>query len=151
MEVSANKSFVRPVVICVFRKEDRILVSSGHDPVKGETYYRPLGGMIEFQEESSKALIREIHEEINEDITDINYLGTLENIFINEGKPGHEILIVYDAKFLNDSVYSKESLEVKEEGWDGKAYWMQMEEFISKKFILYPDGLIDLLLKTPKT
>lgn len=41
---------IRPLAICVFRHAGRILVAEGTDEVKGETFYRPLGGAIEFGE-----------------------------------------------------------------------------------------------------
>jgi len=39
---------IRPLAIYLFRDGDRILVGEGNDPVKRETFYRPLGGGIEF-------------------------------------------------------------------------------------------------------
>jgi 8-oxo-dGTP pyrophosphatase MutT (NUDIX family) len=39
------------------------------DPVKGETFYRPLGGGVEFGE-TSAAAAREIREEVSADVTD---------------------------------------------------------------------------------
>jgi hypothetical protein len=41
---------IRPVALCVFRNNDGILVFEGYDDVKGETFYRPPGGGIEFGE-----------------------------------------------------------------------------------------------------
>lgn len=41
-------SRIRPLAICVFRHQDRILVAEGYDPVKDEHFYRPLGGGNEF-------------------------------------------------------------------------------------------------------
>ena len=37
---------VRPVAICVFRHEGKILVARGHDPHRNGAYLRPLGGGI---------------------------------------------------------------------------------------------------------
>lgn len=45
-----NPGVVRPVAICLIRKGDAILVLEGRDEVKGETFYRPLGGAVEFGE-----------------------------------------------------------------------------------------------------
>jgi NADH pyrophosphatase NudC (nudix superfamily) len=59
---------IRPLAICVFRREDRILVAEGFDPVKQEHFYRPLGGGIEFGENSVETISREIREEINAEI-----------------------------------------------------------------------------------
>lgn len=71
---------IRPLAICLFRRGDRILVAEGFDPVKGETFYRPLGGAIEFGERAVQTLIREFREEIGEEVADLRYLTTLENM-----------------------------------------------------------------------
>ena len=81
-------SHIRPLAICIFRSNDRILVIEGYDSVKKQTFYRPLGGGINFGESSSAALVREIHEEIAADVADLEYLGTLENIFRTTAPPG---------------------------------------------------------------
>ena len=56
--------FIRVIAICIFRRNNRILVFEGFDAVKSSPYYRPLGGGIELGETSEAALIREIGEEI---------------------------------------------------------------------------------------
>ena len=85
---------IRAIVICVFTKNDTILVCEGYDELKQEYYYRPIGGGIEFGETSKEALIREVQEEINAKIEHVKYLGTIENIFTYNGMPGHEMVSV---------------------------------------------------------
>ena len=75
-------SRIRPIAICLFRYENKILVAEGKDPIKDQTFYRPLGGGIEFGERSEETIRREIREELNEEVTALRYLGTLENIFV---------------------------------------------------------------------
>ena len=50
------KNNIRPIAVCVVRNNDNILVFEGYDPVKKETFYRPLGGAIEFGEHSKSAV-----------------------------------------------------------------------------------------------
>lgn len=139
--------FIRPLVICVFRHNGKILVCEGKDTVKNEIFYRPAGGMIEFQETAEEALKREIMEETGEEITNIKYLGLLENIFTYEGKPGHEIILIYDAEFVNKDIYKKEKISITESNdkWC-YAYWKNLEEFGEENLKLYPDKLKHLLL-----
>jgi NADH pyrophosphatase NudC (nudix superfamily) len=78
-----KKKRIRPLAICVFRNQDRILVMEGYDAIKKEYFYRPLGGAIEFGESGPETVCRELMEEINVkvDRQSLKYLGTLENIF----------------------------------------------------------------------
>ncbi len=138
---------IRPIAICAFRNNNRILVCRATDTVKNETYYRPLGGGIEFQEFALDALKREISEELNQEIKDEKFLGVLENRFILDGIPKHEIIMVFDAEFVDESVYRKSTVEIKEAGWE-TAEWKSISEFGPEKLILYPTGILDLLSKT---
>ena len=143
----SSSDCIRPIAICVFRHNDKILVCRATDTVKKETYYRPLGGGIEFQEYALDALKREINEELNHEIKDEKFLGVLENRFILDGIPKHEIIMVFDAAFVDKAVYLKETVEIKEAGWE-TAEWKSINEFGPEKLILYPTGILDLLLKT---
>lgn len=139
---------IRPLAICVFRHNGKILVCEGDDTIKNETFYRPAGGGIEFQEKAEDALRREIKEETGEDITNIKLLGTVENIFYYEGKRGHEIIFIYDAEFVNKIVYERNVIKITEpvDGWCN-AYWKSLDEFGDGKLKLYPDELKDMLQK----
>jgi 8-oxo-dGTP pyrophosphatase MutT (NUDIX family) len=138
---------IRPIALCVFHHNNRILVFEGYDKAKDEIFYRPLGGGIEFGERGEDAVRRELKEEINVDITDLKYLGMLENIFtFNEGTY-HEVVMVYDGALIEPELYEQDMIQGKEaNGDDIRAMWKAMDEFSEGKSILYPPGLIDLLL-----
>lgn len=140
---------MRPLAICVFVHQGCILVAEGYDPIKQEAFYRPLGGAIEFGEYSHHTLIREIREEIKAEITSLHYLGTLENIFNYNGKPGHEIVQVYDGKFIGLSIYSKtwsDGIEEEDGNLHFRAAWVPICDLNSKQSPpLYPDVLYELL------
>jgi 8-oxo-dGTP pyrophosphatase MutT (NUDIX family) len=137
---------IRPIALCIFRNNDRILVFEGHDPVKGETFYRPLGGGIEFGERSEDAVRRELKEELNVDIADLKYLGMLENLFTFNGNSYHEVVLVYDGTLTESGLYEQALLMGKEaNGDDIRATWKSLREFESGKLILYPHGLLELL------
>ena len=137
---------IRPIAICVFRTKGRILVFEGYDPSKGQTYYRPLGGGIEFGESGETAVRREIMEELHSAIIDLKHLGFLENIFIFNGKPGHEIVMVYDGVLNESGLYEQTEMKVTEaNGEIVRAMWKGLDEFGEGKSILYPDGLLNLL------
>lgn len=108
---------------------------------------RPLGGGIEFGEQSRDTAIREIREELGAEITDVAYLGLLENIFTHMGEQGHEIVLLYTATLVDSSLYEKPELEVHEEGASLflKAVWKPLAAFQSGETPLYPTGLLELL------
>ena len=53
---------IRPIVLGLVRKDNKILVSKGYDESKEQEFYRCLGGGIEFLEKSEGALKREFKE-----------------------------------------------------------------------------------------
>ncbi len=137
---------VRPLAICVFRDKDRILAAEGYDLVKQQTFYRPLGGKIEFGERGAETVVREVMEEIGETVVDVHYIGTLENLFTYQGEQGHEIVLVYDGKLVDESVYRREMIEGAEDDKSlFKAYWKSLAYFRDGNVPLYPDGLLELL------
>jgi diadenosine tetraphosphate (Ap4A) HIT family hydrolase/8-oxo-dGTP pyrophosphatase MutT (NUDIX family) len=143
--------FIRPLAICVFRDGDRILVFEGYDPLKDQFFYRPLGGGINPGEYARDAIVREIREEIGAEIIDVRCIGTLENIFTFNGKPGHEIVMVFDASFIDSSFYRQEQIDGVDDGVTPlKVIWKSLDSFHEQGAPpLYPNGLLDLLSPDP--
>lgn len=142
-----KKNRVRPLALCVFHRGDAIFVARGHDSLKQQTYYRPIGGGIEFGEPAIETVRREIREEINAEVADLRYLGTLENIFVYEGETGHEIVLLFDGRFVDD--YRNQD-DYTIQGSDDHeilftAEWLPLDYFRQGKAPLYPDGLLALL------
>lgn len=140
-----KKNAIRAIAICVFRNGNRILAAEGFDSIKQQVFYRPLGGTIEFGEHSSETVRRELMEELSAEVTDLRYLGTLENVFIFEAEKGHEIVLVYDGAFVDRSLYEKASLQGTEVGAPFKAVWVDLAQVGPGKPPLYPTGLVELL------
>jgi len=137
---------IRPIALCVFRNKDRILVFEGYDTVKGETFYRSLGGGIEFGEKAEDTVRRELMEELNVEVGEVRYLGTLENIFTFNGNSYHEIVMVYDGALVDSGLYEQAVIVGKEANGDViRAMWKRLDEFGEGKAILYPTGLLELL------
>ncbi len=136
---------IRLLAICIFHHQGKILVNPFHDPVKQQSLFRPLGGGVEFGERGIDAIVREIREELDLPIRDVRLLGTLESIFTYLGKPGHEVVQVYDARFEDPALYEKPWLEGQEsDGERFKAVWRDSAS-LSSEGTLVPEGLYGLL------
>jgi len=141
-----KKGVIRPLAICLFKKGESILAGEGYDSAKKDYYYRPIGGGIEYGEKSLDALKREVYEEISAEIKNINYLGTIENIFTFNGELGHEIVVVYEAEFKDEAFYNMDTFTGEED--DGTVFslkWIPVSEFGPNNLRLVPDGLLDLI------
>lgn len=136
---------IRHLAICVFHHQGKILVNPFHDPVKQQSLFRPLGGGVEFGEKSIDAIAREIREELDVPIKHTRLLGTLESIFTYLGKPGHEVVQVYDAEFEDPRLYEKPWLEGQESnGETFRAVWRDSAG-LTREGVLVPEGLHELL------
>jgi 8-oxo-dGTP pyrophosphatase MutT (NUDIX family) len=142
-----DKKRIRPIVVCLFRHDGRILVEIQPDSVKGDWFCRPLGGAIEFGEDSRAALVREIQEELGAGVENLQLLGVLENLFVYEGQPGHEIVFVYDAEFVDKSLYQQEAIQAYEHGNNSHftAQWQSLAQITQSKIRLVPERLLALL------
>jgi ADP-ribose pyrophosphatase YjhB (NUDIX family) len=138
---------IRPLALCLFRRarDDALLLAPGYDHVKEERFYRPLGGGIEFGERAEEAARREIREELGTEVDGLRLIGTFENIFIYRGEPGHELIWLYEGRLADASMYEREVIPADEGGAPFEAAWVPLTDFLSGKYPLYPDGLLELL------
>jgi len=133
----------RTVAICLIRHQGKILVGEASDAVKGETFYRPLGGGVNFGESARNAVIREIKEEIGAELANVRQLSVIENIFTYQGNPGHEIIFVFEAEFADKSLYARSEWDTSTEpGWS-RFLWKPESVFHTGAEKLYPEGLLD--------
>jgi len=136
---------IRVVAICVFRRGDDILVAEDFDDVAGLPFYRPVGGGVEPGELAIAAAEREVMEELNQPVTDLQLLGVLENLFVSKGRPGHEIIYVFDGRFVNRALEQQPViLGVEADGSPIRAVWRSLHSF-DHYHRLVPNGLYDLL------
>ena len=135
---------IRPIALGLAIKKNKLLVSEGFDKVKNETFYRCLGGGIEFLEKSKEALKREFLEEINIDITVKDFLGISENIFTYQGRKAHELILFYSIE-ISDENYQEEYIVTDDHG-KTVAKWIDIDEFKNKNKILYPEEVFKYLI-----
>lgn len=138
---------IRPIAICVFHHDGRILAAEYREPVSERPFYRPLGGSIEFGETSAETIQREMREELGAEVTDLRYLGALENVFTYNGQTGHEIVMVYDGAFADRSLYERPALDgLEDNGAPFRAVWLSLDGCrLPGAPPVYPTGLLGLL------
>ncbi len=134
---------IRPIVLGVVKRENKILVSEGYDKVKDEVFYRSIGGGIDFLEDSKEALKREFKEELNIDINVGEFLGIAENIFTYNGKNAHELILFYNVDIKNKDY--KEKYHIVDGNYETDAMWIDMNKFKNKELKIYPEQMFKYL------
>lgn len=102
----------------------------------GRDYYFLPGGHVEFSETLYQALRRELFEEMGAVVTGSQFIGGVENIFIQSGERKHEISFVFLTEIDLREISSKED--------HVEFFWFTMEEFIEKNIV--PPALKDAIL-----
>jgi 8-oxo-dGTP pyrophosphatase MutT (NUDIX family) len=136
---------IRLIALGLIRSGDRTFLSQGYDPVKQQTFYRALGGGVDFGETSYDALKREFHEELQAELTNIKYLGCIENLFIYNGQPGHEIIQLYQCDFVDSKFYQLDQVEFSEGEHKKTALWLNIEECKSGKLRVVPELFLEYI------
>ncbi len=128
---------IRPLAVAVIKRGDKVFAVKGFDDVKQEVFYRLAGGGIEFGETGATTIEREFMEEFGMPVMHIQLSHAVENIFTFNGKPGHEIVLVYTAD-LPPEYDGQETFPFVEEGRESL-----YGEFVDPKAVrLYPFGAI---------
>lgn len=137
---------IRVLALGVIRNSELILLEHGFDSVTESSFFRPPGGGVEFGESTSEALRREFREEFSAEIQEPRLLGVLENLFEYEGAPGHEIVFVFESRFVDESLNQRPKFVIDEVPDDPiEASWLSLEEVCDSGAPLYPAGLLELL------
>lgn len=134
---------IRPIVLGIVKKDNKILVSEGYYKTKNEIFYRSIGGGIEFLENSKDALKREFKEELNIDINVGEFLGISENIFTYNGKNAHELILFYNVD-INNFDY-KEKYHIVDDNCENDAMWIDIDNFINGELKIYPKEIFNYL------
>jgi ADP-ribose pyrophosphatase YjhB (NUDIX family) len=140
---------IRPLALALIRKGDEILVEEGRDNVKNETFFRLLGGVIEFGERGADALRRELREELGAEGEVKRLVAALENLFTYEGESAHEIVLIYECSLRDDRLYSLAEWEAHETTREGfvthKIAWRRLDSFRNGSEVLYPEGVLAMV------
>ena len=136
-------AWIRPLALAAIRHGSRVLVQD-YAATGGGPGYRPLGGAVDRGELAEDAVVREIREELGAEIQDVRLLGVLENIFRKNDADWHEIVFMFEARFVDASLEAAERLVGMEGDGDRiEAVWIDVSEPLDAP--LYPPGLLEML------
>lgn len=137
---------IRVKTLGLIMDRDRLFVAGCDEPVKQKTFYRALGGSIEFGENSREALQREFQEEIQAELHNIRYLGCIESLFTYLGQPHHELIQLYQADFVDPRFYAVDKLAfVDGDSPIQVAEWIHRDRFLSGELWLVPEACLAYL------
>ena len=140
---------IRIQALALVRRGDQILVEKGRDEVKDETFFRLLGGTVEFGERGADTLRRELREELGAEADVGRLVAPIENLFTYEGESAHEICLVYECSLRDQRLYARDEWDAQEETSDGvrthPVSWRAIDSFGPGRRIFYPEQLLDLL------
>ena len=131
---------VKSMVLIRRPRDGAILVSEAANP-EGELFQRPLGGHVEFGEYAADTARREFEEEIGQQITGLNRVGVLENIFDWGERRQHEIVFVFAASFADDAAYEISEQTIRDDRRAPRVIWRAADATTPP---LYPAGVADL-------
>jgi ADP-ribose pyrophosphatase YjhB (NUDIX family) len=137
MEHPSNLIVVK--AMCIFRRADgKLLFSRGYDSVKKEAFLRPLGGHVEFGETGEETIRREMREEIGCEALHVKFLSVIENRFTYNGEQKHEIILMYEGKLADESLYRKERFMFVEGERETEAGWYSKVDVEKEGLPVYP-------------
>lgn len=132
---------IRNISVGLPIRSEHVLLLDGFDRVKGEAYHRAIGGGIEFGETAEAALRREFMEELGIGLEEVELLGVVENIFMFEGRQGHEIAHVFAVASAEiDAIALDAELRILDEG--SPVRWISISD---DQRPVYPSGISALL------
>ena len=138
-----GENTIKVKALCNFKRNDSIFVFEYPDSVKGDYYYRPIGGTVNFGEKAIDALHREINEELGTSIVNPKLEHVFENIFVCDGFKGHEIVFMYSASFTENRFYEKDEFTLTESNGEKiPVKWIPISKFIAKELRLVPENFL---------
>ena len=132
-----NDKEIMVKAMCLIEHDGKLLLNKGYDKIKKETFFRVLGGTLNFGEKCKEAIRREIKEELNSEIENLRFITVIENIFTYEREEGHEIVFLYKGDLSNKEIYKKKIVPIPD-AEDFPAEWVPISDILDEKVILYP-------------
>ena len=127
-------------VSAIFRYGNKILL---HHDLNSIHYTLP-GGRVKEGETTEETLRREIKEEMGQEVKIIKSVSFMENLFTDNKKKYHEILVTYELEFIDKSMYEKEVIPTIEKDKELEFIWYDIDKL--NDIIFLPNALKDLIV-----
>ncbi len=130
-------------VAAIFKNGNKVLLQKNK---KSGDYYSLIGGRVKFLEDTKKAMIREIKEEVGVNVKDdeLSLLEVVENFFVYDNTKFHELLFVY--KVDNESINNKDNFYTLDKDKNSINKWYDIDE--AKNFDIRPSFAKDWFADT---
>ena len=138
--VKVGEHIINYRVSAIFRYGNKILL---HHELNSIHYTLP-GGRVKEGETTEETLRREIKEEMGQEVKIIKPISFMENLFTDNKKKYHEILVTYELEFLDKSMYEKEVMPTIEKDKELEFIWYDIDKL--NDIIFVPKALKDLIV-----
>ena len=138
--VKVGEHIINYRVSSIFRHENKILL---HHELNSIHYTLP-GGRVKEGETTEETLRREIKEEMGQEVKIIKSVSFMENLFTDNKKKYHEILVTYELEFIDKSMYEKEVIPTIEKDKELEFIWYDIDKL--NDIIFLPNALKDLIV-----
>lgn len=142
-----DRSYIRTKAMAVLLNTARThhvvirFIGTTTDP---QHFHRLVGGSVELGELSVDAVVREISEELGTILREPRLLGVLENLFVYEGAPGHEVVFLYSGELADPGTVPSEGGWFQDNGVPMFVEWRAVDDS-GHEWPLYPSGAGDLI------
>ncbi|MDT3317116.1 tetratricopeptide repeat protein [Microbacterium sp. KSW4-11] len=134
---------IRVIAVAVLIRDGHVLAEEYAATPARPVFLRAPGGGVQPGETAEAAVRREIAEELGATVTETRLVGVVENIFDNEGRPGHEIAYVFAVRSPELEAHPQGDRLPVLDG-DTTVGWYRLEDVSEESVPFYPPGALDL-------
>ena len=132
--------------MCLFVHDNRVLVADastlkgkeGGRKIVSGNFFRVLGGGIHFNETAEDGVRREIREELQSEIKNLERIDVVESLFTYAGERGHEIVFLFKGQLSNKALYKQKEIHIDEDEYEFDARWVSVDVLLNGDTPLYP-------------